>query len=56
MADARGGLPKELAEDGVHPTDLGFLRMAQAYRPMLAQLLTAEGAAGPSGDDQPVLP
>jgi hypothetical protein len=30
--------------DGVHPTDLGFLRMAQVYEPMLKLMLTESGA------------
>lgn len=32
--------------DGVHPTDLGFLRMAEAYQPLLARVL-AEHADTP---------
>jgi hypothetical protein len=31
--------------DGVHPTDLGFLRMATVYEPMLKMMLSESGAS-----------
>jgi hypothetical protein len=30
--------------DGVHPTDLGFYRMAVTYRPVLEKILRTDGA------------
>ncbi|MCP4590350.1 MAG: hypothetical protein GY842_06385 [bacterium] len=33
--------PENGTVDGVHPTDLGFYRMAVVYRPMLEKILTA---------------
>ncbi len=39
MADARGGLPKELAEDGVHPTDAGYAMMGPIVERAIAAAL-----------------
>ncbi|MDK2970682.1 MAG: hypothetical protein PWP23_437 [Candidatus Sumerlaeota bacterium] len=33
--------PENATVDGVHPTDLGFYRMAVAYKPMVAKVLAA---------------
>ena len=39
MADARGGLPPELARDGVHPTEAGYRLMAPLLDRALADAL-----------------
>ena len=39
MVNDSGGLSKDLAEDGVHPTELGFRIMADCIRPTLETLL-----------------
>lgn len=39
MADARGGLPPELARDGVHPTDAGYRVMAPLLDKAVAEAL-----------------
>lgn len=39
MADADGGLPKALADDGVHPTPAGYARMAELLAPVLDGVL-----------------
>ncbi|MEP6733290.1 MAG: SGNH/GDSL hydrolase family protein [bacterium] len=39
MADARGGLPTELAKDGVHPTDTGYRIMAPMAEAAIAKAL-----------------
>ncbi len=39
MADERGGLPKELAEDGIHPTSAGYGQMEGIIKPVLDKLL-----------------
>jgi lysophospholipase L1-like esterase len=39
MADGRQGLPKELAEDGVHPTDAGYAVMAPIVERAIAAAL-----------------
>ncbi len=39
MADGRQGLPKELAEDGVHPTDAGYAVMAPIVERAIAVAL-----------------
>lgn len=41
MADARQGLPKELAEDGVHPTDAGYAKMGPIVERAIAAALAA---------------
>lgn len=40
MADARGGLPPELAGDGVHPTEAGYRIMAPLADAAIQQALT----------------
>lgn len=37
MTDARGGLPPELAKDGVHPTEAGYRVMARLVEAALAR-------------------
>jgi lysophospholipase L1-like esterase len=39
MADARGGLPPELAADGVHPTPAGYQIMAPLAEAAIAEAL-----------------
>ena len=39
MADDRNGLPKELAEDGVHPTKKGYLIMKEMLIKTIAKVL-----------------
>jgi lysophospholipase L1-like esterase len=39
MADGRQGLPKELADDGVHPTDAGYAVMAPIVERAIAAAL-----------------
>ncbi len=39
MADQRGGLPKELAGDGIHPTSEGYDRMEAMLSPVLKKIL-----------------
>ena len=39
MADARGGLPRELSEDGVHPTEAGYRVMAPLAERAIADAL-----------------
>ncbi|HKH90278.1 MAG TPA: SGNH/GDSL hydrolase family protein, partial [Gemmatimonadaceae bacterium] len=39
MADARGGLPAELAYDGVHPTEAGYRLMAPLAEAAIQQAL-----------------
>jgi lysophospholipase L1-like esterase len=39
MADARGGLPPELANDGVHPTEAGYRLMAPLAEAAIQQAL-----------------
>jgi lysophospholipase L1-like esterase len=39
MADARGGLPRALAEDGVHPTEAGYRVMAPLAERAIAEAL-----------------
>lgn len=39
LADAEGGLPKPLADDGVHPTPAGYARMAELLVPTLDAVL-----------------
>lgn len=48
--DALLGTDGEGTVDGTHATDLGFLRMADAIGPVLAEILDGK-AAGSSGDD-----
>jgi lysophospholipase L1-like esterase len=39
MADARQGLPPNLASDGVHPTEAGYLIMAPLAEKAIAKAL-----------------
>lgn len=39
MADARQGLPKSLAEDGVHPNEAGYRMMAGLVEPLIRRAL-----------------
>lgn len=39
MADAKNGLPLQLAEDGVHPTKLGYDKMKTILLPQVMELL-----------------
>jgi lysophospholipase L1-like esterase len=39
MADARQGLPPNLAGDGVHPTEAGYLIMAPLAEKAIAKAL-----------------
>jgi lysophospholipase L1-like esterase len=48
MADERGGLPTELAGDGIHPTAAGYDRMEAIVKPVLDKLLCAD----PVGSDR----
>ena len=41
MADARGGLPPNLARDGVHPTESGYRIMAPLAEDAIARALRA---------------
>lgn len=40
MEDGKGGLPAELASDGVHPTDKGYLEMERIVAPVLKKVLS----------------
>nr|WP_299341025.1 SGNH/GDSL hydrolase family protein [Allomuricauda sp.] len=42
MADDRNGLPKHLAEDGVHPTKKGYKIMEGLIKPILKKALASE--------------
>jgi lysophospholipase L1-like esterase len=39
MADERGGLPAQLANDGIHPNEAGYSQMESIIKPVLDQLL-----------------
>ena len=44
MADERGGLPLDLARDGVHPTEAGYRLMVPLLEQAIARALSRSGA------------